>query len=343
MTPNQRTAGPTRHFAARLVSRRSTLCRILLLGTPILFGAARALAQDIEAPSMAQAIQELKPGKYLWFPEVAPAGPVLLVVSLKAQRAYVYRNGVPIGVTTISSGKAGYETPTGIFTILQKHVDHKSNLYDDAPMPFMQRLTWDGVALHAGNVPGYPASHGCIRLPLAFARLLFGVSRLGMTVFIAQDQPVPRLAPTPDFLRGDAAGREEDAGEIWTPQAAPSGPLSIVISAADQRILVLRNGVRIGAARVRIEGAVTEPAAYSLTGIEGDQFRWVRLALPNQPAGAQSAVSQEERARLRLPAAFQQKMRAILTPGTVAIVTPDSLASGSAGEQLTVISSEEGQ
>lgn len=343
MTESHRIEGLVRHFGAQLVSRRWTLGGILLLGMPMSFGSTRALAQDIATPSMMQAIQDLKPGHYLWFPKVAPVGPVLLVVSLKAQRAYVYRNGVPIGVSTISSGKPGYETPTGVFTILQKHVDHKSNLYEDAPMPFMQRLTWDGVALHAGNIPGYPASHGCIRLPLAFARLLFGVSRLGMTVLIAQDQSVPRLAPTPDFLRGDAAGREEDAGEIWTPQAALSGPLSIVISAADQRILVLRNGVRIGAARVRIEGAVTEPAAYSLTGIEGDQFRWVRLALPGQPAGTEGQVNQEERARLRLPAVFQQKVRAILTPGTVAIVTPDSLATGSAGEQLTVISSEEGR
>src|SRR3546814_18004653 len=78
------------------------------------------------------------------------------------------------------------ETPTGIFTILQKKVDHKSNLYDDAPMPYMQRLTWSGIAMHAGNLPGYPASHGCIRLPLAFAEHLYGVTQLGLTVIITQ-------------------------------------------------------------------------------------------------------------------------------------------------------------
>src|SRR3546814_12301464 len=83
-------------------------------------------------------------------------------------------NGVLIGISTISSGTAGHETPTGIFTILQKKVDHKSNLYDDAPMPYMQRLTWSGIAMHAGNLPGYPASHGCIRLPLDFAERLYG-------------------------------------------------------------------------------------------------------------------------------------------------------------------------
>ena len=101
---------------------------------------------------------ELLPGEYLWLPELSPRGPVLVLVSLPEQRAYVYRNGVRIGVATVSTGKPGFETPTGVFTILQKKREHYSNLYDDAPMPFMQRLTWGGVAMHAGRVPGYPAS-----------------------------------------------------------------------------------------------------------------------------------------------------------------------------------------
>src|SRR3546814_1652015 len=100
-------------------------------------------------------------------------------------------NGVLIGISTISSGTAGHETPTGIFTILQKKVDHKSNLYDDAPMPYMQRLTWSGIAMHAGNLPGYPASHGYIRLPLAFAEHLYGVTQLGLTVIITQSADIP--------------------------------------------------------------------------------------------------------------------------------------------------------
>ena len=94
---------------------------------------------------------QLKPGEFIWSPQAVPAGPLVMVISLDEQRAYVYRNGLRIGVSTVSTGKKGYETPTGVFTILQKKKDHKSNLYDDAPMPFMQRLTWDGVALHAGR------------------------------------------------------------------------------------------------------------------------------------------------------------------------------------------------
>ena len=94
---------------------------------------------------------------------------------------YVFQNEKLIGFSTISSGKKGKQTPTGIFNILQKNVDHKSNLYSNAPMPFMQRLTWDGIAMHGGDLPGYPASHGCIRLhPQNASRLFNLVKKHGM-------------------------------------------------------------------------------------------------------------------------------------------------------------------
>ena len=129
----------------------------------------------------------LQPGEFEWTPERAQAGQLVMVVSLPAQMVHVYRNGTRIGVSTISSGKPGKETPTGTFEILQKKQMHHSNLYNNAPMPFMQRLTWDGIALHAGKLPGYPASHGCIRLPDAFAKLLFEETRKGMLVVIADE------------------------------------------------------------------------------------------------------------------------------------------------------------
>ena len=102
----------------------------------------------------------LQPGQYRWTAEQAPTGPVVVFISLPAQRAYVYRDGVRIGISTVSSGKPGHRTPPGVYTILQKRREHYSNLYDDAPMPFMQRLSWDGLALHSGSLPGHPASHG---------------------------------------------------------------------------------------------------------------------------------------------------------------------------------------
>lgn len=132
----------------------------------------------------------LRPGQFRWTPEAAPAdGPLSIVISIPLQRAYVFRGGALIGLSTISTGQPGYDTPVGRFTILQKRVEHFSSLYDDAPMPFMQRLTWDGVALHAGPVAAEPVSHGCIRLPRAFARHLYGVTALGTAVVVIDQAP----------------------------------------------------------------------------------------------------------------------------------------------------------
>ena len=162
----------------------------------------------------------MAPGDYEWAPERSPAGDVVMVVSLPQQLVHVYRGGVRIGVSTISSGRPGHDTPTGVFTILQKKKMHHSTLYDDAPMPFMQRLTWDGVALHAGKLPGYPASHGCIRLPAEFAELLYDVTGHDNVVIVADDigyadavvHPGDRL--NADVLALVAKARMEDATEV---------------------------------------------------------------------------------------------------------------------------------
>jgi lipoprotein-anchoring transpeptidase ErfK/SrfK len=122
---------------------------------------------------------------------------VLVVVSLASQRMFVFRKGELWDSSKVSTGKRGNETPVGTFPILQKKVHHRSNLYDDAPMPYMQRLTWGGVALHAGHVPGYPASHGCIRMPKAFARKLYGITGFSSTVVVVTDE---RVASAEDAL-----------------------------------------------------------------------------------------------------------------------------------------------
>lgn len=167
---------------------------VWLFAAPLLATAplSVAMAQDsapvtLDAPAPALTVADadtLKPGQYLWHPEVASAGPVGIVVDLVRQVAFVYRGEALIGVTTISTGKDGHETPLGTFPILQKQVEHKSNLYNAAPMPYMQRLTWDGVALHAGGVPGYRESHGCVHLPSAFAKALYDQTDLGAVVAI---------------------------------------------------------------------------------------------------------------------------------------------------------------
>ena len=148
--------------------------------------------------------ETLSPGEFVWQPERAEQGAVEIVVSIPLQRAYVYRGGTLIGVTTVSTGRRGHETPTGSFNSLQKRREHFSNLYNNAPMPFMQRLTWGGIALHAGQIPGTPASHGCVRLPLAFARHLFGVTQMGGAVHILDGSPAPGEALA--MVRGTGAG-----------------------------------------------------------------------------------------------------------------------------------------
>ena len=123
-------------------------------------------------------------------PQEALQEGVLIVVSIPSQKMFVFRRGELWDTSAVSTGKRGHETPTGVFPILQKKVEHRSNLYDDAPMPYMQRLTWDGVALHAGRVPGYPASHGCIRLPKAFAKRLYEITGFRKTIVVIVDEPL---------------------------------------------------------------------------------------------------------------------------------------------------------
>src|SRR4029077_14140167 len=108
---------------------------------------------------------QLKPGEYWWKPQLSPSGPLMVLVSVPEQTMHVYRNGILIGRSTVSTGSKGNDTPGGVFTILEKKETHRSKKYDNAPMPNMQRLTWSGIAMHSGQLPGYAASHGCIRLP----------------------------------------------------------------------------------------------------------------------------------------------------------------------------------
>ena len=312
---------------------------IILAFAAIAAQAAVAAQPSLQSGTVVEAAERLRPGEYLWAPEIAPQGPVLLVVSLATQRAVVYRNGLPIGISTVSTGRPGYRTPTGVFTILQKHVEHYSNIYDNAPMPYMQRLTWGGIALHGGNLPGYPASHGCIRLPQAFARLLYGVTHLGMTVIVTDRAVVPRVAPAEALLgRGIGVAGLTDAAASWHPERAPTGPVSIVVSAAEQRAIVLRNGVLIGSAPVEVTGPIGRTSAFVLTGVDGPERVWLRIALPGQSA---DDAAQELRGRIAVPDDFRRAVEAVLTPGTTVVVTGDALRDGGIGPSVTVIEDDQ--
>jgi hypothetical protein len=228
---------------------------VLSRRTVLALGAAGASAAVIVELGLAQQvvkeIHELKAGEFTWHPERSPTGPVAIVVSLPDQRVHVYRNGIRIAVSTCSTGKPGHSTPTGVFTILQKDRHHHSSTYNNAPMPNMNRLTWSGVALHAGQLPGYPASHGCVRLPVEFSQLLFTVTQIGTPVIIANDHSDPvRVAHPGLVLDADAKERMNEAvAKIAVkPQPGhdhadnPTPPLSILVSKADQKMIVMENG-----------------------------------------------------------------------------------------------------
>jgi len=127
---------------------------------------------------------------------------VLIVVSLASQKLYVFKDGAEWGSTTVSTGRVRHGTPEGTFTILQKHLRHRSNIYSGAPMPYMQRLTWGGIALHAGHVTGRPASHGCIRLPWDFARQLYALTNPAATSVLIVKQPLQYAGEARSLVSG---------------------------------------------------------------------------------------------------------------------------------------------
>lgn len=314
-----------------------------LAAAALALGAAGSAQRvEIGTGSVVDTVEKLKAGQYIWAPVVAPSGPMVLIVNTHRQRAVLFRNGVPIAATTVSTGRAGRETPTGVFTVLQKQVVHHSSKYDNAPMPYMQRLTWQGVALHAGHLPGYPASHGCIRMPAGFAKLLYGITSLGMTVIVTDHATQPRIAPTPQIIAGD---EDPAAGELpgavqWNPDKSPSGPVSIVISASDRRAVVLRNGVQIGSAPVTVTGAVGGTWAYSFRSIDPAGQHWIRVQLSSQESVSDSPVPRSEWQRFEAPESFRRAVAAIVQPGTTVVVTSDSLVSAAAGSPVTVMDAD---
>jgi lipoprotein-anchoring transpeptidase ErfK/SrfK len=164
---------------------------------------------------------KLRPGQYVWEARTAYKNPLRIIAVLDFQRIYVFDGEELVAFSTISSGKKGNDTPPGVFPILEKKVEHYSNLYNNAPMPYMQRLTWDGIAMHVGAIPGYPASHGCIRLPAGFAKQLFKVTKLAQQVIVIQDTSAASRAEAeaadPNAVRSNGGG---EAG-VAAPEPKP--------------------------------------------------------------------------------------------------------------------------
>lgn len=317
------------------------------------WGARASMAADTP-------VSQLKHGEFIWMANAIPSGPLVMIVSLTEQRAYVYRNGVLIAVTTVSTGRPGHETPTGVFTILQKDKDHRSTIYNAAPMPYMERLTWGGIALHAGGLPGYPESHGCVHLPSEFARLLYQVSTMGMTVVVADEASEPSAVAHPGYLApvsapgGQAIGREplqQTQAQRWQPELSTQGPVSIVLSRASKRVVVYRNGVEIGRSRVTIAGE--EPiGTHALVLAEGagrsdDRFvpdpsklRWLRIGVPGHMEESGMPVDPAAVARIDIPDEFANEVYSVLTPGATVLVTDEAITPATTGETLDVINAD---
>ena len=330
------------------------------IGAGVLAGAASptlASGSQVSSPiALARSAEQLKPGDWVWAPTLAPRGPVLIYVDLDRQRATVYRNGVRMAVSTVSTGKDGYDTPTGVFTILQKNRDHKSLTYDDAPMPNMQRLTWKGVALHAGNLPGFPASHGCVRLPLQFSKLLFGITDLGGTVVIAGTHGEPVKRPAAGVLApanvGGPIARRLPLGSAqdfsWNPQLAENGPVSIIVSTGDQQVVVLRAGIEIGRARAVIRQQALSSQVLTMTRGANGASQWIQVgvsAIKQEGGEVISTRSGEVTStrgveRMGLPAEFAAAMKSVMTPGTTVLVTRAGVDAQSTGANATMLESE---
>jgi hypothetical protein len=207
-----------------------------------------------------------------------PAGePVLAVVSLQRQRITVYDSDGWILRAPVSSGQRGRETPAGVFSVIQKEAEHYSNLYDDAFMPHMQRLTWSGIALHGGVVPGYPASHGCVRMPYDFAERLFGLTRTGLRVIVAPTDPAPAAITHPLLFQpkpgaaAQAAARkaEEDDATKEADQAklaagaAYRAAMQAMVPARTAENLKARAEAQLAAAETALAAAGSDEARHA--------------------------------------------------------------------------------
>jgi L,D-transpeptidase-like protein len=298
--------------------QKSLFLSLTILGAfSFLFAAPQSYAQaHTKGRQVAPLTSNLKPGDYTWHPELSPTGPVVVLVSLPDQRLYVYRNGVRIGQSTVSTGKPGKGTPTGVFTVLQKKVSHTSSIYKGAQMPHMQRLTWTGIAMHAGHLPGYPASAGCVRLPIDFAAKLFSVTGVGTSVIIADNNSAPSHTTRPGMVFSGRAGTSPASGFVWTPEKAPKGPVSIIVSAPDRKVYVYRNGVEIG--RAPINGLETARVYAADATIDSDGQRdWISTA----SVGKRAPDLKDLQRRIAIDPSYLQDVNSVITPGTTLVLT----------------------
>lgn len=297
----------------------------------LVYAAALGLPADWEA-------------NYRWHPEKSTSGPVLVVVDLDDQEALVYRNGIEIGMTPVSTGKPGHETPTGVFQILNKDAHHHSSTYHNASMPFSERLTWGGVALHAGGLPGYPSSHGCIHLPYSFSKKLFQVTHCGTTVVVTKEGKAPDVNEHPIdavlTLETEAQNLPAEA-VVWEPHKSKDGPLTVFFSGKDDKVEVFRDGVLIGSAPMSIKDPSTNLPSSVMILLEdetgkkhgfsnhGVTRRWAVLGVSKAGEISSESPVRWLRSQVRLPDQFAKNVVRLLGPGSLLVTTPEPVTADS--------------
>jgi hypothetical protein len=220
---------------------------------------------------------------------------------------------------------------------LQKNVVHHSTVYHGASMPFMERLTWGGVAIHAGNLPGYPESHGCVHVPLDFAKQLYAVTSNGTTVIVAEHKSGTASTAGPGLLFAMTPNEAiPPGGTIWQPEKAPAGPVSVVVSSADGVAYVYRNGIEIGRASIGGLHGMKGSYVYSALADVDSQGRrsWLSIASAGgNPPNIKALIG-----HVNLDQQFLVNARALITPGTSLILTdkPVSITTHS-GPRLSIL------
>jgi lipoprotein-anchoring transpeptidase ErfK/SrfK len=270
-------------------------------------------------------------------PKDAAKGPLLVIISIADQRISLYDNGALIARSAVSTGVRNHPTPLGVFSVISKSRFHRSNIYSNAPMPYMQRITWSGIALHAGDLPGYPASHGCIRLTNDFATRLFHLTKRGTRVIIAHDDirpeeisnprlfvPKPKVAlaspqpstavePVNATTTADAtdaplvsnAMKQEDA-KVPDPAfggAAPQkrGSISVFVSRKLSKLFVRQGFAPLFDVPVKIQDDAEPVGTHVFTAMEfqndGAAIRWTVVSIPERSSHSQRAPAKSYKGR----------------------------------------------
>jgi len=265
-------------------------------------------------------------------PEEAPKGPLEIIISIADQRLSLFDNGALIARSSVSTGTQGHPTPLGVFSVISKQRWHRSNIYSAAPMPYMQRITWSGIALHAGVVPGHPASHGCIRLKNDFAIRLWHLTKRGTRVIIVHDdvQPVditnphlfkPKaLSGSPEFQAAAVADKSISGSPVSnaeTPEAtslqvpgSPAGgaakkmvPISVFVSRKLSKLFVRQGFTPLFDVPVKIQNPEEPLGTHVFTAMEfqNDAMRWSVVSIPEEFPRMFEGVTKHREAKQAAP------------------------------------------